>query len=488
MEMEEYRNEKLHEECGVFAIYDKSLQENVVADVYHALYALQHRGQESCGIAINDDGVISYHRDLGLVNDVFTKDVMLSLPQHGKMALGHCRYAKAGIPRRSEAQPLVIRHVKGSMALGFNGALLNGSELRKKYELEGAIFHTGTDAEVIAYAITRHRLQCGSIEEAVSHAMDELEGAISLVVMSARKIIAARDRKGFRPLCLGKKGDAWIVASESCAIHSINGEFERDIRPGEIIVIDQDGIRSDETRCGDKSGLCVFEFVYFARPDSVVDGASVHVARRRAGAFLALEHPVQADVVIGAPDSGLDAALGFAQQSGIPYGIGFLKNKYIGRTFIQPNQKLRENTVRIKLNPIAATVAGKRVVLVDDSIVRGTTSKQIVQLLRDAGATEVHFRSSSPKFLYPCYFGTDVDSRENLIAVNHSTEEIAEMIGVDSLGFLSIEGVKKIAEGCNLDFCVGCFTGEYPVDCSKCENCKDICDRKLTDKNENEKA
>ena len=481
MEMEEYRSQKLHEECGVFAIYDKSQQENVVADAYHALYALQHRGQESCGIAVNDDGVISYHRDLGLVNDVFTKDVMLSLPQQGKMALGHCRYAKEGIPRRSEAQPLVVRHVKGSMALGFNGALLNGAELRKKYELEGAIFHTGTDAEVIAYSITRYRLHCSSIEEAVSCAMDELEGAISLVVMSPRKIIAARDRKGFRPLCLGKKGDAWIVASESCAIHSINGQFERDIRPGEIIVIDKDGVRSDESRCGEKSGLCVFEFVYFARPDSVVDGASVHVARRRAGAFLALEHPVQADVVIGAPDSGLDAALGFAQQSGIPYGIGFLKNKYIGRTFIQPDQKLRENTVRIKLNPIAATVKGKRVVLVDDSIVRGTTSKQIVQLLRDAGATEVHFRSSSPEFLYPCYFGTDVDSRENLIAVNHSTEEIAEMIGVDSLGFLSIEGVKKIAEGRNLDFCVGCFTGEYPVDCSGCCCNKDKCDCKLNE-------
>ena len=482
MEMEQYRSEKLHEECGVFAVYDKSRQENVVADTYHALYALQHRGQESCGMALNDDGVISYHRDLGLVNDVFTRDVMTNLPQHGQMALGHCRYAKAGIPRRSEAQPLVVRHVKGSMALGFNGALLNGAALREKYELEGAIFHTGTDAEVIAYAITRHRLHTGSIEEAVSLAMEELEGAVSLVVMSPRKIIAARDPQGFRPLCLGRKGDAWLVASESCAIHSINGTFERDIKPGEIVVIDENGLRSDEHRCGQKTGLCVFEFVYFARPDSVVDGASVHKARRRAGALLALEHPVQADVVIGAPDSGLDAALGFAQQSGIPYGIGFLKNKYIGRTFIQPDQKLRENTVRIKLNPIADTVKGKRVVLVDDSIVRGTTSKQIVQLLRDAGATEVHFRASSPKFLYPCYFGTDVDSRENLIAVNHSTEEIAEIIGVDSLGFLSVDSVKKIPEGCDLDFCVGCFTGEYPVDCSGCRCGKDKCDRKLSER------
>lgn len=436
-------------------------------------------------MAINDDGVIAYHRDLGLVNDVFTRDIMMGLPQHGRMALGHCRYAKAGVPRRSEAQPMVVRHVKGSMALGFNGALLNGAELREKYELDGAIFHTGTDAEVIAYAITRNRLHTRSIEEAVSLAMDELKGAVSLVVMSPRKIIAARDRKGFRPLCLGKKGDAWLVASESCAIHSVNGVFERDVKPGEIVVIDENGVHSDESRCGEESGLCVFEYVYFARPDSVIDGAGVHNARRRAGAFLALECPVQADVVIGAPDSGLDAALGFAQQSGIPYGIGFLKNKYIGRTFIQPDQKLRENTVRIKLNPIADTVRGKRVVLVDDSIVRGTTSKQVVQLLREAGATEVHFRSSSPKFLYPCYFGTDVDSRENLIAANHTTSEIAEMIGVDSLGFLSVDSVKKIAEGCSLDFCVGCFTGEYPVDCTggcSCRTQKEKCDCKLSEK------
>ena len=300
-------------------------------------------------------------------------------------------------------------------------------------------------------------------------AVDRLTGAYSLVVMSPRKIVAARDPQGIRPLCLGKIGNSDVIASESCAIHAAGGEFVRDIAPGEIVVIDEEGVHSIAHACGQKTGLCVFEYVYFARPDSVIDGASVHRARRRAGAFLALEHPVQADVVIGAPDSGLDAALGYAQQSGIPYGIGFLKNKYIGRTFIQPSQKLRENTVRIKLNPIADTVAGKRVVLVDDSIVRGTTSKQIVQLLREAGATEVHFRASSPKFLYPCYFGTDVDSQKNLIAANYTTEEIAQQIGVDSLGFLSIESVKKIAEGCKLDFCVGCFTGEYPVEPPKRE-------------------
>ena len=479
--MFDYLESKIHDECGVFAVYSRDEDMDVVADTYYGLYALQHRGQESCGIAVNEDGVIRSHKDLGLVNEVFTPEVIRRLGK-GQMALGHCRYAPYKDRTRSSSQPMLVRHIKGTMALAFNGQLTNAVELREELELKGGIFHTTSDIEVIAYAITRARLNAGSIQEAVEKAVDRLTGAYSLVVMSPRKIVAARDPQGIRPLCLGKIGNSDVIASESCAIHSINGTFERDIKPGEIVVIDENGLRSDEHRCGQKTGLCVFEFVYFARPDSVVDGASVHKARRRAGALLALEHPVQADVVIGAPDSGLDAALGFAQQSGIPYGIGFLKNKYIGRTFIQPDQKLRENTVRIKLNPIADTVKGKRVVLVDDSIVRGTTSKQIVQLLRDAGATEVHFRASSPKFLYPCYFGTDVDSRENLIAVNHSTEEIAEIIGVDSLGFLSVDSVKKIPEGCDLDFCVGCFTGEYPVDCSGCRCGKDKCDRKLSER------
>ncbi len=455
-------DQKLHEECGVFGVYRRDADLDVVAATYYGLYALQHRGQESCGMAVNDDGVFYKRRELGLVNEVFTKDVLESMPR-GNMCIGHCRYATTGVPVRANAQPFVIRHVKGPMALAHNGNLTNAAQLREEFELAGGIFHSTSDTEVIAYAVTRERLTAGSIEEALDQAMNHLCGAYSLVVMSPRKLIAARDPHGFRPLCIGKVGDNDVIASESCAIHAAGGEFVRDVEPGEIVIFDDKGMRSIRTHCGQPANMCVFEYVYIARPDSVVDGASVHKARRRAGAFLALEHPVQADVVIGVPDSGLDAALGYAQQSGIPYGIGFLKNKYIGRTFIQPNQKLRENTVRIKLNPIADTVAGKRVVLVDDSIVRGTTSKQIVQLLREAGATEVHFLSSAPKFLYPCYFGVDVDSRESLIAANHSTEEMRRMLGVDSLGFLSVEGVKKIADGCKLGLCTACFDGDYPV-------------------------
>lgn len=413
-------------------------------------------------MAVNDDGVIYKRRELGLVNEVFTKEALETMPR-GNMCIGHCRYATTGTPVRANAQPFVIRHTKGPMALAHNGNLTNSAELREEFELAGGIFHSTSDTEVIAYAITRQRLASHSIEEAVEKAMPELAGAYSLVVMSPRKLIAARDPHGFRPLCIGKLGASDVIASESCAILAAGGEFVRDVEPGEIVIFDENGMRTIRTHCGQPSSMCVFEYVYIARPDSVVDGASVHRARRRAGAFLALEHPVQADVVIGVPDSGLDAAVGYSQQSGIPYGIGFLKNKYIGRTFIQPNQKLRENTVRIKLNPIADTVAGKRVVLVDDSIVRGTTSKQIVQLLREAGATEVHFLSSAPMFLYPCYFGVDVDSRDNLIAANHSLEEMTEMLGVDSLGFLSVEGVKKIAEGCACGLCTGCFTGDYPA-------------------------
>lgn len=461
--MNNYLDSKLHEECGVFGVYSREPDLDVVSTTYYGLYALQHRGQESCGMAVNDDGVIYKRRELGLVNEVFTKEALEAMPR-GNMCVGHCRYATTGTPLRANAQPFVIRHIKGPMALAHNGNLTNAAELREEFELAGGIFHSTSDTEVIAYAITRERLSSHSIEEAVEKAMPQLKGAYSLVVMSPRKLIAARDPNGFRPLCIGKIGGSDVIASESCAILAAGGEFVRDVEPGEIVIFDQNGMRTLRTHCGGRGSLCVFEYVYIARPDSVVDGASVHRARRRAGAFLALEHPVQADVVIGVPDSGLDAAVGYSQQSGIPYGIGFLKNKYIGRTFIQPNQKLRENTVRIKLNPIADTVKGKRVVLVDDSIVRGTTSKQIVQLLREAGATQVHFLSSAPMFLYPCYFGVDVDSRDNLIAANHTLEEMTEMLGVDSLGFLSVEGIKRIAEGCACGLCTGCFTGKYPVE------------------------
>ena len=379
------------------------------------------------------------------------------------MALGHVRYGTAGINPRQNAQPIVVNHVKGLMSLAHNGALTNAGELREELELNGSIFHMTSDSEVIAHCIIRERLKCGSIEEAVVRAMDRLDGAYSLVVMSSTKLIAARDPHGFHPICIGQRADGSIVfASETCALDAVGATLLRDVLPGEVVIADRNGLRSDTTHVGKcPKALCVFEYIYFARPDSVVDGSSVHMARQRAGSFLALEHPCNADVVIGVPDSGLDAAIGYARTSGIPYGIGFIKNKYIGRTFIQPVQSDRENKVRIKLNPVSATVKGKRVVLVDDSIVRGTTCARIVQLLRDAGATEVHMRSSAPPFLYPCYFGTDVDSQEMLIAYNHSVEEIRKIIGVDSLGYLSCENAHKLAENTE-GFCTACFDGKYP--------------------------
>ncbi len=453
----------IHEECGVFGLYCTDPQRSAAATVYSALFALQHRGQESAGMAINDDGVITSHKDVGLVSEVFTPQVMEHMGQ-GQIAVGHVRYATTGLKSRENAQPLVINHVKGSMVLAHNGNLTNAAELREKLELSGAIFHTTSDTEVIAYTITSQRLHTPSIEEAVAETMDLIQGAYSLVIMSAQKLIAARDPNGFRPLCIGTVEDGYVFASESCALDAIGAKFVRDVEPGEIVVVDKNGLRSITSHCNQcKSSLCVFEFIYFARPDSVMDCASVHEARLRAGAFLALEHPVQADIVIGVPDSGLDAAIGYARQSGIPYGIGFIKNKYIARTFIAPGQKSRQDKVRLKLNPIASVVKGKRVVMIDDSIVRGTTSERIVRLLREAGATEVHVRVSAPPFLHPCYFGTDIDSRDHLIACNHTPEEIARIIGADSLGYLSVDSVHKLANGCKRTFCDGCFTGHYPV-------------------------
>ena len=455
--------DKLHEECGIFGIFSPEEEKEITASVYYALYALQHRGQESCGAAINDNGIIKTHKDVGLVNEVFTPDVMQSLGK-GNIAIGHCRYGTTGNTSRANAQPITVRHIRGTMSLAHNGNITNASALRETLEMLGGIFHTTSDTEVIAYAITRERITAPSIEDAVARAMKHIKGAYSLVIMSPRKLIAVRDPLGFRPLCMGRLGQKTVFASESCALDAIGAEFTRDIRPGEIVVVSDSGIRSIETHCGNKGSLCVFEFIYFSRPDSILDGSSVHTARLRAGAFLALEHPVSADVVIGVPDSGLDAALGYSKQSGINYGIGFIKNKYIGRTFIAPNQRMRENSVKIKLNPISATVKGKRVVLVDDSIVRGTTSLKIVKLLREAGAREVHMRLSSPPFKYPCYFGTDIDSSENLIAYKHSREEIGKMIGVDSIGFLNIDYLDKLADHSSCGFCKGCFTGEYPVE------------------------
>lgn len=452
---------KLHEECGVFGIF-RNNGDSVVPETYHALYALQHRGQESCGIAVNTDGVLSAYKDLGLVNEVFTAEVLTKLPE-GSMAVGHCRYGTSGTKSRANAQPMLVNHLKGQMALCHNGSLTNARQLREQMELNGAIFHTTSDSEVISYLITTKRLKAPSIESAVLQAMEDLQGAYSLVVMSPQKLIAARDPHGFRPLCMGKLGEDTVFASESCALDAIGAEFVRDILPGEVVRVTREGVESFHLKEKKQSSLCVFEFIYFARPDSVVDGASVYQARLRAGAYLALEHPVDADIVVGVPDSGIDAALGFARQSGIPYGVGFIKNRYVGRTFIQPFQKQRSDQVKIKLNVLKHSVKGKRVILVDDSIVRGTTAARIVRLLREAGASEVHMRLSSPPFLHPCYFGTDIASREALIAHHHSVEEIRQIIGADSIGYLSIAACDNLASGAQCGFCKGCFTGEYPA-------------------------
>jgi len=454
---------EIHEECGIFGIYDNDGLD-AARTTYYALYALQHRGQESCGIAVNDNRTVVFHKGVGLVPDVFNEVILNHLK--GQMAIGHCRYSTTGNSTIENAQPLVSKYIKGTLALAHNGNLINSQQLRRELELNGAIFQTTNDSEVIAYILAKERLRSSSIEEAVQRSMGVLKGAYSIVLMSPEKLIAARDPYGFRPLSIGKIKNSYVIASETCAFDAIGAEFVRDIDPGEIVVIGKQGISSIRTNCTGRPNLCIFEFVYFARPDSVLEGASVYLARQEAGRYLAKEHPVEADVVIGVPDSGLDAALGYSKESGIPYGVGFIKNRYVGRTFIQSTQDQRDIAVKIKLNVLKAAVEGKRVILVDDSIVRGTTSKRIVSDLRAAGATEVHMRISSPPFLNPCYFGTDIDSKDKLIACKMSIEEIAKELGADSLGYLSIDNLRKIPVGANCDFCDGCFTGKYPMDVS----------------------
>lgn len=469
----------IHEECGVFGVMS-TRRENVAGAVYYGLYALQHRGQESCGIVVNDDGVFSSYKDLGLVSEVFSKDTLAHLSA-GKMAVGHVRYGTTGGTTRNNCQPIEVNHQKGKMALAHNGNLSNALALRDRLELSGAIFHTTSDTETIAYVVTRERLVTPSIEEAVSKAMYALKGAYSLLLMSSAKMIAARDPYGFRPLCYGQMPDgAYVIASESCALTAVGAEFMRDVLPGEILVFSESGIESRTEHCNKQSRkTCIFEYIYFARPDSVMDGISVSKSRGRAGEILAENFPVDADIVIGVPDSGLEAALGFSRASGIPYGIGLIKNKYIGRTFISPGQNERMDQVRIKLSPVKNVIEGKRVVLIDDSIVRGTTSKRIVKLLRDAGAKEIHMRISAPPFLHPCYYGTDIDSEENLIACQHSMEEIGEMIGVDSLGYLPLERLNQLVD--SVDYCAACFNGEYPT-AIPTDLRKDRFERKLCEK------
>ena len=453
----------IHEECGVFGVYSPRA-DDLASLVCYGLHALQHRGQESAGIALNDDGVFRACRSVGLVGEVFTRDRLRALGQ-GNIAVGHVRYATTGADNLRNVQPLLINHHKGSMALAHNGNLTNAYELRSVLEQQGSIFHTTTDSEVIAYEIVRERLRRDSIEEAVSAVMDVLHGAYSLVISSPAKLIAARDPFGFRPLCLGRRaGGVVVAASESCALDAIGAEFWRDVEPGEVVTVDEQGVHSDRSHCGAAPRhMCVFEYIYFARPDSVLDGASVCLARQRAGEFLARTYPVEADAVVGVPDSGLDAAVGYARASGIPYAIGFTKSKYIGRTFIAPTQSEREEGVNLKLNPIRSVVNGKRIVLIDDSIVRGTTCRRTVDQLRRAGAKEIHMRVSAPPFVAPCYYGTDIDSADSLIANRHSVEEIARIIGVDSLGYLKLEHARLLT-GEDRGFCTACFGGGYPTE------------------------
>ncbi len=466
MNTEMEQTDKLGEECGVFGIYDFDGRD-VASTIYYGLFALQHRGQESCGIAVSDTagpkGKVLSSKEMGLLNETFTPEILNKLK--GDIGVGHVRYSTAGSSTRENAQPLVLNYVKGTLALAHNGNLVNAAELRHELEYTGAIFQTTIDSEVIAYHIARERLNSRTVEEAVGRAMHKIKGAYSLIVMSPRKLIGARDPYGFRPLCIGRRDNAYILASETCALDTIGAKFVRDVEPGEIVTISPEkGIESDRSMClpAEEHARCVFEYIYFARPDSHIDGVSVYESRIMAGKFLAMDSPVEADLVVGVPESGNCAALGYSMQSGIPYGQAFVKNTYVGRTFIKPGQKSRESSVQVKLNAIREAVRGRRIIMIDDSIVRGTTSDRIVRMLREAGAKEVHMRVSSPPFLWPCYFGTDVPAREQLIAYNRSVEEICGIIGADSLAYLRMERLHEIAGG--LGICRGCFTGDYPIE------------------------
>ncbi len=461
--------DKLGEECGVMGVYDFD-GGDVASAIYYGLSALQHRGQESCGIAVSDTKgqlrKVESHKDMGLVNEVFNPENLGKLK--GDIGVGHVRYSTAGASTRENSQPLVLNYVKGTLGLAHNGNLINAAELRRELEYTGAIFQTTIDSEVIAYHIARERLRSKTVEEAVMHAAKKIKGAYALVVMSPRKLIGARDPFGFKPLCIGRMGNAYLLASETCALETIGAEYIRDVLPGEIVTISPDGgIQSDQSLCQEKekAARCIFEYIYFARPDSRIDGVSVYNSRISAGKFLAIDSPAEADLVTGVPESGNAAALGYSMQSGIPYGIAFMKNSYVGRTFIKPKQSFRSDGVRIKLNAIQEAVEGKRIIMIDDSIVRGTTSGRIVSMLKEAGASQVHVRISSPPFLWPCYFGTDIPEREQLIAYNKTLEEIRDMIGADSLGYLKIERLEEMVEG--LSICKGCFTGTYPMETPK---------------------
>ena len=461
-----FMGDKLGEECGVFGAYDFD-GADAASTIYYGLFALQHRGQESCGIAVSDTagpkGKVLSSKDMGLLNEAFTPEILEKLK--GDIGVGHVRYSTAGSSTRENAQPLVLNYVKGTLGMAHNGNLINTPELRQELAYTGAIFQTTIDSEVIAYLIARERLNSKTVEEAVGRAMKKIKGAYSLIVMSPRKLLGARDPFGFRPLCIGKRENTYVLASETCALDTIGAQFIRDVEPGEIVTISPEkGIESDRSMClpKEQQARCVFEYIYFARPDSYIDGMSVYNSRILAGKYLAIDSPVEADLVVGVPESGNCAALGYSLQSGIPYGQAFVKNSYVGRTFIKPKQKSRESSVQVKLNALREAVAGKRIIMIDDSIVRGTTSDRIVRMLREAGAKEVHMRVSSPPFLWPCYFGTDVPAREQLIAYNRTVEEICKIIGADSLGYLREERLEQIVEGRSI--CKGCFNGKYPLE------------------------
>ncbi|QUO30838.1 amidophosphoribosyltransferase [Faecalicatena sp. Marseille-Q4148] len=455
----------LHEECGVFGIYDPS-GHNVASSIYYGLSTLQHRGQESCGIAVtHTDGPkrnILSHKGLGLVNEVFHPDILHALP--GNIGVGHVRYSTAGATTVENAQPLVLNYIKGALSLVHNGNLTNAEEMRRQQERTGAIFQTTIDSEVIAYSIARERIHTASLEEAVLQTAQKIQGGFALIIMSPKKLIGIRDPLGLKPLCLGKREDTYILTSESCALASVGAELIRDIAPGEMITITSEGITTDTTLCQKKQARCIFEYIYFARLDSCIDGINVYDARIQGGRALARSYPVDADLVVGVPESGITAAKGYSEESGIPFGIAFYKNSYVGRTFIKPSQQEREDSVKIKLNVLASVVKGKRLILVDDSIVRGTTIANLIRMLKQAGALEVHVRISSPPFLYPCYFGTDVPSNKQLIAHQHTTEEICQLIGADSLGYMKIEDLQSMVG--DLQICKACFDGNYPMDVS----------------------
>lgn len=456
-------DERIKEACGVFGIFNPH-GEDAAPFVYYGLSSLQHRGQESCGIAVFDTGGprgnMCVHRGMGLVNEVFHENIIHNLK--GNLGIGHVRYSTTGEPSLTNAQPLVMNYVKGTLALAHNGNLVNTRQLRRELEETGAVFQTSTDSEIIAYHIARNRLSSKTVEEAILKTATKIRGAYGLVIASPRKLIGVRDPLGLKPLCLGKRNDSYLIASESCALSAVGAEFIRDIRPGEIVTISRDGITSNLDLCQSSHAHCIFEYIYFARLDSTLDGIPVYDARLRAGAALAKTYPAEADLVVGVPDSGITAAQGFAAQSGIPFGIAFYKNSYVGRTFIKPTQKERESSVRLKLSVLKNAVKGKDIVLIDDSIVRGTTIANLIRMLKQAGAGKVHVRISSPPFLYPCYFGTDVPSNRQLVASSRSVEEIRQLIGADSLGYLRVEDLKSMVD--DLPLCSACFDNQYPMD------------------------